>query len=213
MKDCGQFEEGIRELIGGTPRFEQMESVVDHCRECSECRQLFELHRTLDELGARFDELESVSLDRTRSQIVESVMREGKGRPWWKRLALLWVPFTLRPLTAMALFAVMFAVGIAVSRMGARPPMPAEDRADEAFIAARLQNMNNSPYSFSNVAVKEVRGDRVTLVFDVTRRVEIVQPMHSKIVKGVLTHAIVNPIATGAVGHFETAPPKNWNIY
>lgn len=214
MSDCEKFEDSIQDLIAGSPRFEQLESVVEHCRECRECRELFELHRTLGDLGSRFDELETLGLDNARAQIIGKVLATGRPRRSWRyRIASWGAPFALRPLTAAAFLAMVFLLGLAAAHISRRVPLQAENTSDEAFIKARLQNMRNSPYSFSNVAVKAVHKDSVTLIVDVTKRVEIVQPMHSELVKGILTHAPVNPYTTGAIGHFPVIPSKSRNMY
>jgi len=213
MNDCDRFEISIQDIIAGSPRYEQLEAVVEHCKTCRECRELFDLHQTLGDLGSRFDEMEDVNLDQVRSQIIGKVIAAGRHRSLWSRVAALWNPFTLRPLAAMALLAVVFIFGFVASRMGNRPHLPAGEPSDEVFINASLRNIKDSPYALSNVAVKELNGDKVTLVFDVSKRVEIVQPMHSELVKGILTHSLVNPYETGAIGHFQNIQSRSKTFY
>jgi hypothetical protein len=213
MNDCDKFENGIQDIIAGSPRFEQLEAVVEHCKTCRECRELFDLHQTLGNLGSRFDEMEDVNLDEVRSQIIGKVIATGRRRSSWSRMLALWNPFTLRSLAATALLAVVFISGFVASRMGGRSPLPVREMSDEVFINASLRNIKDSPYALSNVAVKELNGDKVTLVFDVSKRVEIVQPMHSELVKGILTHSLVSPYATGAIGHFQNIPSRNRSFY
>jgi hypothetical protein len=107
----------------------------------------------------------------------------------------------------------VFIFGFVVSRMGSHMPLPVRELSDEAFINASLRDIKDSPYALSNVAVKELNGDKVTLVFDVSKRVEIVQPMHSELVKGILTHSLVSPYDTGAIGHFQHIPARNKSFY
>jgi hypothetical protein len=213
MNECDKFESSIQDLIAGSPRFEQLEAIVEHCKTCAECRELFELHRTLGDLGSRFDEMESVDLDEARMQIIRKVSATGKRPSPWKRIAMAWAPFTLRPLAATTMLAIVFFLGFMVSRMGGRSPLPEIKPSSESFITASLQNIKNSSYTFSNVAVKELHNDQVTLVFDVTKRVEIIQPVHSELVKGILTHSLDNPYATGAVGHFRNIQPRSSSLY
>jgi hypothetical protein len=213
MSNCDTFEASIQDIIAGSPRFEQLEAVVQHCKTCRECRKLFDLHQTLGELGARFDEMEDVNLEEVRSQIIGKVVSANQRQSLWGRMAALWNPFTLRPLMAVALLAMVFISGFVASRMGGRLPLPSRELSDEAFINASLRNVKDSPYALSNVAVTELNGDKVMLVFDVSKRVEIVQPMHSELVKGILTHSMVSPIDTGAIGHFQNAPSRSKSFY
>ncbi|MBN1568357.1 MAG: hypothetical protein JXA73_10965 [Acidobacteria bacterium] len=84
---------------------------------------------------------------------------------------------------------------------------------DKALVSASLNNIRNSPYSFSNVAVRYLDRNTVSLSFDVVRRVAIVEPEHSELVKGIIMNSRFNPSYTGAVGHFQTTSPKEKLIY
>ena len=211
MKDCDKFEISIQSLIAGNPQFKQLEELVEHCKTCQECRDLFEMHRTLADLGSRFDELEAVDLEDARRSIVEqiAIRNSNPSRSGWKTFLL--SPFTLHPLTATALLAIVFALGLVASRMVGHSPSP--QMTDEAFISANLKNMATSPYSFSNVAVRYVDENRVSLSVDVTKRIAIVEPAQSELVRGILMNSQFNPSITGAVGHFQKKPLNEKFIY
>ena len=213
MKECEKFENGIRSLIAGDPELEQLEELVDHCKTCADCRELFEMHRTLAHLGSRFDALEPVDLARTRMLIVERVTanRRPRSAPGW--MAPLMVPFRLRPLTAVALLAIVFVLGLAVPRIGKDSVPSARNLADGVFPNAGPIDLKNSPYNYSNVTVRLIDGNKVALAFDITKRVELVEPAQSEIVKKMLMHALFNPAPTGAVGHFQTGSPKGNLVY
>ena len=208
MKDCGKFENGIQFLIAGDPQLEQLEELVEHCKTCRDCRELFEMNRTLMHFGRKFDELESANLSEVRASIVQTVSAKGKRQllPGW--IAALRRPFQLRPLTAVALLAVVFVIGLATSRLSDRSTSPAINIADAALSADNIRDLENSPYTFSNVAVRPIDNNTVSLAFDITEHVEIVGSTQSELVKGVLMHSLVNPSPTGAVGYFERAPLK-----
>ena len=213
MKDCEKFEDGIQSLIAGNPQLKQLEELVEHCKTCPECRDLFEMHRTLADFGSRFDEMESVDLTDARRSIVEKVEAQNRRRPKSGWMASLCSPFMLRPLTATALLVIVFGLGLVASRLGSRSPSPSTDMTDKALISASLSNLQNSPYSFSNVAVRYLDRNTVSLSFDVVRRVSIVEPEHSEMVKGILMNSQFNPSFTGAAGHFQNAQPKERLIY
>jgi hypothetical protein len=213
MKDCEKFEDGIQSLIAGNPQLKQLEELVEHCRTCPECRDLFEMHRTLADFGSRFDEMESVDLTDVRRSIVGQIEAQNRRRPRPGWIASLWAPFMLRPLTATALLVIVFGLGLVASRLGSRSPSPSIEMTDKAFINANLRNMQNSLYSFSNVAVRYLDKNTVSLSFDVIRRVAIVEPEHSELVKGILMNSQFNPSFTGAVGHFQSQPSKDRLFY
>jgi hypothetical protein len=213
MRECEQFENGIRSLIAGDPELEQLEALVDHCKTCADCRELFEMHRTLAHLGSRFDALEPIDLARTRMIIVEGVTANRKPRfaPGW--MTPLLAPFRLRPLTAVALLAIVFVLGLAASHIGNDAVPSARNLADGVFPNAELVDLKNSPYDYSNVTVRLLEGNKVTLAFDITKHVELVEPAQSETVKKMLMHALFNPAPTGAVGHFQTESPKGNLVY
>ena len=213
MKECEKFENGVRSLIAGDPELKQLEELVDHCKTCADCRALFEMHRTLAHLGSRFDALEPIDLARTRGLIVEEVTanRRPRSAPGW--MVPLVAPFRLRPLTAVALLAIFFVLGLAASHIGNDSGSSARNSADGLFPNAALADLKNSPYDYSNVTVRLLDENKVALAFDITRRVELVEPAQSETVKKMLMHALFNPAPTGAVGHFQKESPKGNLVY
>jgi len=209
MKDCEKFEDAIQALIAGNPKLEQLEELIGHCRICRECRELYEMHRTLAEFGSRFDEMEPADFSEARRTIVQTAGAKNRRPSRRGLLSAIWVPFTLRPLTATAFLAAVFVFGFLVSRSGNQALSPSTDMADKAFINASLKDMEKSPYTFSSVAVRYIDSNTVTLSFDVTRRISIVEPEHSELVKGILLNSQYNPSFTGAVGHFQNIPEKD----
>ena len=204
MNNCDAFETSFQALMEGNPDFAQLEIIVEHCKTCADCRELFELHKTLGDLGGRFDEMESADLEETRAVIIEKAAAKNRTRRRFSMRPFAGtMPFPLRPLAAAAVLAIVFVLGFAVSRIGNRSPAQAKELIAESLINESLKDIRRSPYTFSNVAVKELSNDSVTLVFDVTRRVEIVQPPQSEMVKEILMHSLANPYETGAVGHFQ----------
>lgn len=208
MNDCGKFESSIQSLIAGDPQLDQLEELVEHCKTCRNCRELFDMNRILTRLGRKFDELESVDLSGVRGSIIKRISAKRKRRIFSEWIAVLRTPFQLRPLTAVAFLAIVFAIGLTTSNLGDRSTSPAGNFADEALSPASLGNLENSPYTFSNVAIRSLANDTVSLEFDITKHVEIVDSTQSELVKGVLMHSFINPSPTAAVGYFERTPVK-----
>jgi hypothetical protein len=202
MMECVRFEASIQALIAGSPKLEELEELVEHCKVCRECRGIFEMHRTLTDLGSRFDELESPDLEGARMSVLEQLTPKSRSRSAHGWLAAFWSPFTFRPLTATALLVIVFVLGLAVSRVGERSGYMERKTADEDFLSESLRNLGNSPYTFSNVGVRYLDDNTISLSFDIAKRVEIIQPARSELVKGILTRSGINPAATGVVGHF-----------
>jgi hypothetical protein len=213
MKDCNRFKESVQSLIAGSPRLEQLEEFVEHCRTCSDCRDLFEMHRTLTDLGSRFDELAMGSLDETRALVIQEIAEKDRHRSRSGRMRAASSPLILPPLTTAALFAIVFVLGFIVSRFDDRSLFKAKDISDKAFLSESLKNADSSPYVFSNVAVKYLDNQRIFVEFDISRRVQIVEPTHSELVKEILMHSVLNPASTGAIGHFQNTTSAGRFLY
>ena len=212
MKDCEKFETDIQAMIAGDADFEQLEELVEHCKSCRDCRELFEMHRTLAHLGSRFDELEAVDLEEVRNLVVDQVAAKTKpcSRSGWTRS--IWAPLTLHPLTAIALVAVVFVLGMMAFYYVDRSTPVAMDITDQALSKTSLADLENSPYSFSNVAVKYLDNNQISLSFDITKRVAVIEPADSERVKKILMNAYASS-PTGAVGHFQTKSVKGKFFY
>ncbi len=212
MKNCEKFENSIQALIAGNPQLDQLEELVEHCKTCRDCRDLFEMHRTLTDIGSKFDELESADLEGARRKIVEQVATKTgrRSRSGW--LAALRTPFAMRPLTATALVAVVFILGMVAYHVVDRSSSVPTDWTDEALSNTSLIDAENSPYGFSNVAVNYLNNNRISLEFDVTKRVAIVEPVNSERVKKILMRSY-STSPTGVVGHFQTKSVKGKFFY
>jgi hypothetical protein len=112
-------------------------------------------------------------------------------------------PFSLQPLTAAALLAGIFFIGVVAGQMrldsaGGGTPLLLDEMNTEAVANRSLIDVENSPYTYSNVSFRKVNGGQVALGFDVTRHVDTVEPVQSDLVKEVLAQSLMNASNTGA---------------
>jgi len=105
MKTCERYEKSIRAYIACDHLPDDLESLVEHCKLCEDCHRLLQTHRTLSDLGARFEQFEDVDLGPVRAGVLEQVSRPG-------RLSILLAPFALRPLAAAAAVIAVFVLGV-----------------------------------------------------------------------------------------------------
>ena len=68
---------------------------------------------------------------------------------------------------------------------------------DEANSNRSLGDVEDSPFTYSEIAFRRVDGDRVELEFDVTRHVRVTDSARSPIVQEVLAQSLLNPSHTG----------------
>jgi hypothetical protein len=203
MSECDRFEHVIQEHISGDANAADWDALIAHCKDCVNCRQLLALHAELTDLGAEFVELEDADLDLVRARVLSRVtQRSGQARQprWWS-----WLPATplLRPMAAGALAVLVFVVGVVIGSSALRSdrtditPLLTEIN-DEALANRRLSDVENSPYTYSNVSFRRIDDERVALAFDVTTHVEAVESVQSELVKEVLVHSLLSPSHTGS---------------
>jgi hypothetical protein len=203
MKDCERFERTIEAYVAGEPVADDLAPLVEHCRECPECRALMDLHREMADLGSRFEELEEPDFDALRARVLEQVARKrlkSSGKGIW---ASFLTPFSMQPVTAAALMVAIFFVGIVAGQIhwdsaAAESSRLLNEINNEAATNRSLGDVADSPYTYSNVTFRRVGGGEVALGFDVTRHVDIVEPVESTLVKEVLVHSLLNPTNTGS---------------
>ena len=203
MSECDRFEHVIQAHISGDATSAEWDALIEHCKACANCRQLLALHAELNDLGAEFVELEEAELDLVRTRVLNRVAqrRHRQQRSDWRS----WLPASPlhRPLTAGALAVLVFVSGALIggmARRAARPEVPPllSEINDEAASNRRLADVENSPYTYSNVSFRRIDDERVALAFDVTTHVQAVEPVHSELVKDVLVHSLLNPSHTGS---------------
>jgi len=215
MSECDRFEHLIGEHVAGETVTGEWRDLIEHCKGCASCRRLLALHAELNDLGAEFVEFEEPGLDAVRSRVLERVARDRQrsgevdrdDRPG----PLSWLPFSpaLRPLAAAALVLLVFVSGALVGGGASwlkQADAPAVDQPDpllrgisaDAASNHRLADVEDSPYTYSNVSFRRIDDRQVALSFDVTTHVQAVEPVHSELVKELLVHSLLNPSHTGS---------------
>jgi len=203
MKECDRFEKTIRAYVSGDQLFEELQPMLEHCRSCVECRQILELHQDLTDLGAAIEVPDASEFEAVRERVLNEAARRGQGRRtrrWGWQLS---APFGLRPVAVGALALLVFAVGLVAGRhfsdstAGEIDSLMA-DISNDAVSNRKLIDVENSPYTYSDVSFRRLDDDRVALAFDVSTHVELTEPMGSEVVKEVLVHSLLNPSNTGS---------------
>ena len=206
MSDCERIEPTRAAYGAGEIDETGLGPVLSHCRDCDACRRVLELHRDLSDLGARANEPDEREFAAMRARVLyEAGTRRatGRGFAWWLRPAHL--PLRAAALTAAA--GIVFVLGIFTDRLLADRVAP--DHANgttqrlltamnaEAVSNRSLVDVEDSRFTYSNVTFRRLEQERVSLDFDVTTHVRLVEPERSELVQDVLVHALLNPASTG----------------
>lgn len=210
MNECKRFEDGLASMMSGDSSTEQRAEVMRHLAECEGCADLFAIHAELEDMevpAAAGSEFLTMRRDVLRSIRKSS---SGENRAWWREL----FAFPLRPSDALAAAAVALVVGLVIGRWpsadrvferaqreDARLVNSTEVIAGQLEFAAlrnrRMEESANSPYTFSDLQVRELDDGRVALSFDVATHLELVRDKSDPLVSEILVQSLVNPAPVG----------------
>jgi len=204
VSDCERFEPTIQAYVAGDLHDTELGALLTHCRNCEDCRHLLELHRDLVGLASRAPEPNGADFDALHARVLGEIDRqEGASIPWYLPAGM----FT-RAATALAAAVLLFVVGLSTGRVlserGVRPGNGGvTDRLIKAINADATSNfeladVEDSRFTYSNVSFRRLDGNRVSLDFDVTTHIQVVEPVQSEIVREILVHSLLNPSTTGA---------------
>lgn len=203
MSDCERFEPAFEGYVAGALDESAIAPLLAHARVCKDCRQVLELHRDLAGLASRAPEPEPEDLASLRAGVLGRLAATpGAIAPHPRTVRL---PRVAAALAASVLLFVagLFAGRAAWSRTGANGEAALSSRLIGAIRADAASNrdltdVEDSPFTYSNVSFRSADGDRVALEFDVTRHVQVVEPARSELVRDVLAQSLLNPSNPGA---------------
>ena len=209
MITCERFEAAIEAYIGGGIANHDAERLIAHAAGCGSCRPLLDLHRELLDLAARAPEPDDADLERIRARVLGEVGRSSRAispsmpPPARARVSPPRWRIPLAAAAAVGLLGAGIAVGRAFPRSndgeangGVTTRLIAAIGADAAANRA-LSDVENSPFTYSNVSFRGMQGNRVDLEFDVTTHVRLVEPVRSDVVREVLVHSLLDPGSAG----------------
>jgi hypothetical protein len=197
--DCTRFQEIIEAIVAGVPTSGGADNLARHCRTCPDCVRALEAHQNLSEVGRRFRASTDGDLDELRSRVL--VQLAAPPRRGW--LAVFSTPFTLQPALAAVFTVVIFLTGLGAAwiQVGGDPGILQRLRTEitaEAASNRSLVDVEDSRYTYSNVTFRRLDDRLVSMDFDVTTHVNLVEPVESELVKEVLVHSLLNPSNTGS---------------
>jgi hypothetical protein len=206
VSDCGSFEPTLSAYVAGEIDETELGPLLAHCRSCESCRRVLELHRDLSDLGARADRPDESAFAAMRARVLDEAgarRRAGRGLAWWRSPVQL--PLRAAALTAAA--GLVFVLGVFSDRLLTERVAPAEGNGTtqrllsamsaEAASNRTLGDVEDSRFTYSNVTLRRLGEGRVSLDFDVTTHVRLVEPERSELVQDVLVQSLLNPTSTG----------------
>ncbi len=212
MKDCPSFQEPIERYLAGEIPPSELVALHRHCRECTDCRQLIELHAGLMQDGQHIPEPRQADLQAMRRGVLNRISqssagsRSGEtattstGRSFSSDLRdlLRAHPVAVAPLAVAILVAAMFLGRWTVAPSQFDDQMFVREIQREASLQQSSDGYADIPFSYSNVSIRPRTNGRLSLAFDVSRRIDLETTMDSPLAKDVLLHAILDQSATGS---------------
>lgn len=182
MSTCRRFEA----LIDGDPS-----ELRAHARSCEDCRRLLSIHGDLAAAGARVPEAGDADFELRQDRVLRDIKRRRARSP--ARVAAIAAGVILP-----------FVVGLLAGRSiparsgGSGPSSRLMDALRvEASSNRGLAEVEDSPFTYSNVSYRRLAGERVELDFDVTTHLATVESTHAPLVREVLAQSLMNPASVG----------------
>jgi hypothetical protein len=204
MKECRKYEVLIKQLIAGDIGKADEDRLREHISYCRDCKELVEAHHQL--LAGVFDVAEPDEEDfaGVRQNVLRAIRsKEGVNKiAWYHKVADHVASLFSRPVFAASLSLVLFVSGFFLhSLISQSQSREGSDLIEQLKYTAQqntdLQQVENSPYIFSDVRLRNVSGGQVALGFNVSTHLEVVRGKSDPLVKEVLAQAVLNPAPLG----------------
>ncbi|MFZ2492110.1 MAG: zf-HC2 domain-containing protein [Thermoanaerobaculia bacterium] len=207
--DCDATQHQIDLAFAGELPDEERRNLMRHVDECTDCHSYYDV---VEELASpTIEEPDAAGYLAMRREVIRTIRREAaedSPRASWFPIGVFSHPggFAL----ALAAAGVLFALGVLAGRAGTSVPTPGASRqpagadavlARQIGTAAKnnrvLQDVENSPFRYSNVRIEERDDQQLRLSFDVSRHLDLTLRRDDPLVTEVLVQSVLDPSAVG----------------
>ena len=202
MDECNDFEVLIDRVGAGEATADEASRLSAHVESCPACGELYDLLVRLVRESAP-PEIGAAELAALRAR----VLAEGRREPIERRAPRLlnWTGTTRRFVAQLAAATLVLLLGVALGWRGERGRERALGGGAElegqirraAFDHQRLEEVEDSPYSFGDVRVGPAAGGRYRLEFTVSRHLDLELAAGDPLLGDVLAQAIVGGASVG----------------
>lgn len=211
MAKCRKYEKLIKQLIGGEISREDESLLLRHTEACQHCRELVEAHHRLAADDLDLPDASEQDFVKVRQNVIRAIRNQADLRRirWYHYIADHITALLTRPIVAAALAAILFLAGVFFGARNdwLRQSTSSPARQAEAdfikqlnYVAQQntdLRQVENSPYLFSDVRIRDVNETQVALEFNVSTHLELVRDKNDPLVKEVVAQAVLNPAPLG----------------
>jgi hypothetical protein len=201
MHKCKKYHELIKKLISSDLNENEKSVLSEHVNKCKECSELLSIHEnvesnqknipipTPDEFRAmRQDTLRQIRLSESSKldAIFDNIKKLFVRVEFAYGLALLFLIFTA------------YTFYSSEKTQGKIPSDLIEQIDYSAQQNQTLSDIENSPYTYSNIEIKEIDKQQIHLGFNVSTYIELIRDKNDPLVKEILAQSIINSPQTGA---------------
>jgi len=203
MKNCKEYIELFEKLISGNISNEDHSELQKHADSCTECAKLYSTNKMLSQIEKPIEQATENDFNNLRLKVTENIRKqhENSFSAKTKKMIDAIIIYLKKPEYALA--AITLIVGFFLGR--ALPP-------DENGIASGflkqissiaeqntyLSDTEKSSYRFSNVSLKEIDDNNISMSFDVSTSLDVVREKDDPLVKEVLTQTMMDPENVGS---------------
>jgi hypothetical protein len=205
MPRCKKYQKLIKRLLTDELSEQEQKELAKHVQQCSDCAMLMKIHNSYQSASFEVKPPGEERFKQMRSSVLNKIsIKEKKARNRWIEFFFRFKSYTFRPAVALALV-IGFLLGRAI-------PPESKDMIKQINTLANknvnLIDIQNSPYSYSNISFKDLGDDNIALSFNVSTHLELVRPKDDPLVRDVLSQALMESRNVGgtlkAISYSET---------
>ena len=200
MNHYREIKKLIKKLQAGVLDPAGREQLNRYLEQHPDYKDLFQTHELLIKSSGPFPDADTEQLSRMRAEVLRIIRQKEEKVPGrWQLFIEKIRDYGTRP--EMAIAALTLIIGFFLGR--ALPPdTNTSDIMKKITVLAKenkkLEDIKKSPYLFSNVSMKEVGIDHISLSFDVTTHLDMVGKKDDPLVRDVLAQYLLNPTNVGS---------------
>lgn len=203
MKTCKNYETYFEKLISKNISDQEHEELKSHVESCSNCSHLYKTNYNLSQIDNPIEKAKDEDFTNLRLKIIDKIGKQKDKSLSTKIQNIIntLVNYSKKPEYAIA--AITLIVGFFLGR--ALPPdengLTGGILKQISAIAEEniyLSDSEKSSYRFSNVSLKELKNNSISMSFDVSTSLNIVRDKNDPLVKEVLTQTMMAPENIGS---------------
>jgi hypothetical protein len=196
MKNCKEYQSLLEKIIAGDINKNEHAELLQHIDSCSECTRLYSTNKALLQMNKPIDPVSKNEFNTLRLKVIEKINQQNEKSFAIKVQKIIDTMMEYFKKPEYALAAITLIVGFFLGR--ALPP-------DENGIAGGflkqissiaeqntyLSDTQKSSYRFSNVSLKEMDNNKISMSFDVSTSLDFVRQKDDPLVKEILTQTML----------------------